>query len=835
VVEPVVLRPGGLGIAEAVLDPLPTGVLIIELDTARVLYANRAAQRLGGAHAAPARRLAAREAFEDLRLELTTPAGVRDLRLAGTLSHLVDGTEVGVLTVEDVTDVENALRRGRMLAEAGGGIADSLDLAETLSAVGHITVPAYADWCFVELLRDDGAIERVLIQHRDPSKQGFVEEYDRRYPLDPDAPIGSAAVIRSGEPELIPELTDEMLAAVALDPEQHRLLTSAGFRSSVIVPMRVRGTVIGDLALVHAESGRTYDEQDIPIVQHLADRCALAIDNARLHNEAQRTRDELRTVLGGIADAVTAQDLSGRVVYANDAALEVLGYDSVEALATASVEELRERFEFTDEEGRPLPVDRLPGRQALMGTVTPDPIVVRHRNFPDGELRWTRVQATPVLDETGAPRLAINVVEDITEIKRAELGYRFLAEASRVLSGSLDYEGTLRAVADLAVPHIADWCGVDVLEEGEVSRVAVAHVDPSRVQLAHELHRRYPPKPDDLVHQILVTGESHVFHEITDDMLVATAIDDDHLRIIRDLGMRSAMAVPMTLRDRVLGVITFVSSEAGRRFDAQDLALAEDLALRAAVAIDNARLYETSHAIAQTLQASLLPPHLPELPGAELAAVYRPAASGLDVGGDFYDVFNLAEDQWYLVVGDVCGKGAEAAAITALARYTIRAAAVRRRSPSAILRWLNDAMLSQDTDGRFVTIACAHLDLSRPAARLTVCCGGHPAPLVLRASGRVEEISSVGTLLGMVAEPDLQDRSVELGPGDTFVTYTDGLTDAAAPERTWTPEDVAAALAATHGGTATRIAQRLVDAAIAGVASPRDDVALLALRMAPRP
>jgi serine phosphatase RsbU (regulator of sigma subunit)/PAS domain-containing protein len=827
----MVSRPGGLGVAEAALDPLPAGVALIELDTARVLYANRAAQRLGGAPGELARRLADRETFEDVRLQLTTPGGVRDVRVAGSLSRLADGTDVGMLTLEDVTEVEVALRRSRMLAEAAGGIADSLDLTETLAAVGRITVPAYADWCFVELLRADGAIDRVLIQHRDPGKQGFVEEYDRRYPLDPDAPIGSAAVIRTGEPELIPELTEEMLAAVAADPEQLRLLASAGFRSSVIVPLRVRGTVIGDLALVHAESGRIYDESDIPVVQQLADRCALAIDNARLHNAARRTRDELQTMLGGVADAVTAQDPTGRLVYANPAALAVLGYESVEAVMAAPVADLVGKFEYTDELGRPLPVERLPGRQALMGVAAPEPVVVRHRTAPDGELRWARVQATPVLDESGAPRLAINVIEDITDLKRAELGYRFLAEASRVLSGSLDYEGTLRTVADLAVPHVADWCGVDVIEGDEISRVAVAHVDPARVELAREFQRRYPPEPDSLIHQVIATGRSQVIREITDEMIVGAAIDDEHLRVIRELGMRSVMVVPMTLRDRVLGAISFVSAEAARLFDAQDLALAEDLALRAAVAIDNARLYEASRTIAQTLQASLLPPHLPELPGAELAAVYRPATSGLDVGGDFYDVFNLAEDQWYLVVGDVCGKGAEAAAITALARYTIRAAAVRRRSPSAILRWLNDAMLTQDTDGRFCTIACAHLDLSRTPARLTVCCGGHPCPLVLRAGGEVEEIGAPGTLLGMVEDPELQDRSVDLGPGDAMVAYTDGLTDAAAPARTWSPQDIAAALAAQHGRNAVAIAQRVVDAAIGDVASPRDDVALLALRM----
>jgi PAS domain S-box-containing protein len=834
VVEPVVSRPGGLGVAEAVLEPLPAGVALIEPGSGRVLYANRELERLGGAPGEAVRRLAQGEEFDDLRLDATASHGLRRVSASGSRGRFPDGTEVGVLALADVTDAEAAERRSQVLAHVAGGLADSLDLAETLSAVGRLTVPDYADWCFVELLNPEGGIDRVLIQHRDPGKQAFVEEYDRRYPLDPDAPIGSAAVIRSGEPELIAELSEEMLAAVATDPEQLRLLTSAGFRSSVTVPLLVRGAPIGDLALVHAESGRQYSADDIAVVQGLADRCALAIDNARLHSEARRARDELQTMLGGVADAVTAQDATGRVVYANPAALAQLGYDSVEAIAAAPVDELRERFEFSDDAGRPVPVERLPGRQALMGE-TPEPIVLRHRVAPDGELRWARVQATPVLDEVGTVRMAINVIEDVTEIKRAELGYRFLAEASRVLSGSLDYEGTLRAVADLAVPEIADWCGVDVVEGDEINRVAVAHVDPARVELAREFQRRYPPEPDSLIHQVIASGESVVIPEITDEMIVAAAVDDDHLRMVRKLGMRSAMTVPMTLRDRVLGAITFVSAEAARRFDEQDVALAKDLALRAAVAIDNARLYEASRALARTLQASLLPPHLPELPGAELAAIYRPAASGLDVGGDFYDVFNLTEDQWYLVVGDVCGKGAEAAAITALARYTIRAAAVRRRSPSAILRWLNDAMLSQDTGGRFCTIACAHLDLGRIPARLTVACGGHPAPLVMRADGHVEELGAAGTLLGMVHDPELQDRSIELGAGDAVVAYTDGLTDAAAPARTWSPEDLATALAGARGRSATAIAQHMVDAAIGDVAQPRDDVALLALRMAPRP
>ena len=355
-------------------------------------------------------------------------------------------------------------------------------------------------------------------------------------------------------------------------------------------------------------------------------------------------------------------------------------------------------------------------------------------------------------------------------------------------------------------------------------------------RLAREVQRRYPsdPKSEQGVYGVLRRGVAELYPEVTDEMLVAAAQDPEHLALLRSLDMRSGMVVPMTLRDRVLGVITFASAESGRRFDEEDLALAQDLALRAAAAVENARLYEATASIAKTLQSSLLPPVLPELPGMEIAAAYRPAGAGLEVGGDFYDVFGTAEDQWYAVIGDVCGKGAEAAAVTALARYTIRAAAVRRRSPAGILRWLSDAMLSQQTEeiGRFCTIACLHLDLSRSPVRVTVACGGHPLPLLVRADSSSEEIGEPGTLLGLVPQPSLQDRTAELREGDTLVLYTDGLTEALAPRRVWSPEELAEAALTAAGGPAAATVSGLMDATIGSLLAVRDDVAVLALRAA---
>ena len=709
---------------------------------------------------------------------------------------------------------------------------DSLDYGETLAAVARLAVPAYADWCFVELLMPDGRIERVVIEHADPSKRGLIEEYDRRYPLDPDSPIGSPNVIRTGEPELMSDIPDEFWAAVAQDPGQHRLLEEVGIVSALAVPMRVRGTVIGDIALAHSSSGRRYTEEDLPRAQDLADRCALAIDNARLHTTAQRSHDDLKAIVEGVADAVTAQAPDGRLVYANDAAVRLLGFADAEELLAAPPTEIRDRFEMLDEDGRDIPLERLPGRRALAGE-RPPPLTVRYRRHGDVEVRWSRVQSTPVFDEQGEVRLAINVIEDITDIKRAELGQRILADAGHVLAGSLDYQKTLQAVARLAVPAVADWCAVDLAVAHGLERVAVEHVDPARVALAHAVHERYPPEPgsDRGALGVLRSGRAELYRNVTDEILVQSARDDEHLEILRSVGLRSAILAPMTLRDRVLGVISFVSAESGRRFDEHDLALAQNLALRAAAAVENARLYEAASAIAQTLQASLLPPVLPELPGAELAAAYRPAGAGLEVSGDFYDVFSTEDDHWYLVVGDVCGKGAEAAAVTALARYTIRAAAVRRRSPAAILRWLSDAMLQQsDGSDRYCTIACAHLDLSRPPGRVTVACGGHPLPVLVREDGAVEEVGTPGTLLGLVPSPDLQDRSTDLGAGDTLLLYTDGLTEAGAPERVWSPEDLEAAARRAAQGSVGATVDRLVDAAIGSLHTVRDDVAVLALR-----
>ena len=294
------------------------------------------------------------------------------------------------------------------------------------------------------------------------------------------------------------------------------------------------------------------------------------------------------------------------------------------------------------------------------------------------------------------------------------------------------------------------------------------------------------------------------------------------------------MSIPLQTRGRTLGAITFVSASSTSRYGEDERALAEALAQRAAVAVDNARLYGERDHIARTLQRSLLPPELPAIPGVELAARYRPAGEGNEVGGDFYDAFPTGEMTWSVVIGDVCGKGPEAAAVTGLARHSLRAASVGERRPSAALRVLNEAMLQRDTEQRFCTVCYVRVHRAPEGARLTVCCAGHPLPLVLRADGAVEVVGRAGALLGVFAEPELSDVPVDLGPGDTVLLYTDGVTEEHGDDGFFGFPGLQETLAGCAGTDAESIAGRIEEAvAEFRPGAPRDDLSVVVLRLLP--
>jgi serine phosphatase RsbU (regulator of sigma subunit)/CHASE3 domain sensor protein len=293
-------------------------------------------------------------------------------------------------------------------------------------------------------------------------------------------------------------------------------------------------------------------------------------------------------------------------------------------------------------------------------------------------------------------------------------------------------------------------------------------------------------------------------------------------------------SLPLVAYGRTLGVLSFGFARSVA-FDEDERALLTALAAQTAIAMARAELYEREHTVSQTLQASLLPRALPAVPGIDLAGRLESGAKGVEVGGDFYDAFALDGGAWGVAIGDVCGKGVDAAALTALARHSVRAAAHAYDSPAAVLNALNRAVIDESRAGQFLTAIFARLAPrgdGRPGFRLALACGGHPPPVVIDAEGVPRALECTGTLLGVIDDPKIVDTEIDLEPGDTLLLYTDGLTEASAPERTLSTPEVAELLAAVRGETAAQTAEGCLSSAIAaGGGVTRDDIAVLVVQV----
>lgn len=1017
------------------------------------------------------------------------------------------------------------------LDAAGAVLASSLDYERTLADLARHIVPRMADWCAVDVLGDDGALRRLAVEHVDPAKRAWALELVDRYPPDPAAPVGAPHVISTGRPDLLRDIPDKLIEAGARDPEHLRLMREIGLTSMMVVPLTAGGRTFGAITLVSAESGRHYDEDDLSFAEALAYRAALAVENASLFTEARDAEQRYRGLVDS-TDAIVWEAEAGleRFTFVSRRAEELLGHpirrwlgepgfwrqivhaddqevalEAFESAATGGKRDIEFRalaadgrtvwlrcicYGVRDPTGRPalhgLMVDTterkireqrqeaqfatvkvlseagtleeaaprilralgeslgwefgalwtedqlagvlrcrlvwqaaegrrpdfeeltramrfrpgigLPGRVWESGRAHWIPDVAADDNFPrargaqreglhgafgfpieshgrvvgiveffaddirepdenllrmvtsigaqvgqfmerkwaEEEVRFQRtllqsqseatidgilavspegrilytnrrfremwgipdeVVATnadsaaleSVLDRLVDPegflervtflyehpdeesRDEIHLVDgrifdrwtaalrdpnglsygrawyfrDVTEQKRAEQALQeskeraaFLSEASSILASSLDYTTTLRAIARLTVPTLADWCVVDIVgDDGSVNRMAVAHQDPAKQELAESIqiraHYQIDPEAPRGVPKVLRTGEPEMATTIEDSWLEhVTSRDLQYLELLRALGFKSYICVPMVARGKILGAITLVTAESDRRYSTADLALAEELGRRSALAIDNARLYHERAYVARTLQESLLPPHLPEIPGVEVASCYRAAGEGNEVGGDFYDVFHVGGRSWAAVMGDVCGKGADAAAVTALARYTLRAASMQARRPRKILGLLNEAMVRQRDDQRFCTVAYARLEPTAAGSRVAVASGGHPLPLVVRVDGRVESAGIPGTLLGVFPEPELHDYAFEMAPGDALVLYTDGVVEARFADEVFGEERLRELLRSCAGREAAETCQLIEHAVLEfQQGNPRDDIAILVVRI----
>ncbi|MET8854006.1 SpoIIE family protein phosphatase [Amycolatopsis sp. NPDC004625] len=337
----------------------------------------------------------------------------------------------------------------------------------------------------------------------------------------------------------------------------------------------------------------------------------------------------------------------------------------------------------------------------------------------------------------------------------------FLLKASTVLADQLDHVQTLQGLADLLAPVVAPLCTVDIVEDGRLRRVACAADTPRHAALLAEA-------PVATVEDVLVSGRTEIVPAPPGD-------GDTWAR----LGVTAHLCVPLTERNQTFGAVTLFRTD-GSPFDERAVSLAEEVARRGASAARNARQYQQRVTLARDLQAGLLMPDPPEIPGADLATFYHPAGEGLEIGGDFYDVFPLDETTWAFLLGDVCGRGPAAATTTALVRHTARAVAPLLRDPVAIVRAIDTALGNRPHahGSDFVTLIHGHLTPTAAGLEITLVRAGHNHPLLLDDTHQVHELHIPGCLLGMIPEPRLQARRFLLKPGESLIMLTDGILEA---------------------------------------------------------
>jgi phosphoserine phosphatase RsbU/P len=455
---------------------------------------------------------------------------------------------------------------------------------------------------------------------------------------------------------------------------------------------------------------------------------------------------------------------------------------------------------------------------------------------PDGSIVSAHVVDSPLHDDHGRLVGVASIALDLTARRRAENRLRAQYEIARTLGEAHSIEGAsralLRTVCEALGWDVGALWGLDV-ERSVLRCLATWRAPGCHAAAFEEVSARTTFRVGvGLPGRVWASGAPAWIPDVAQDPNFPRATDAG-----AD-GLHGGFAVPIRRGRDVLGVIEFFASESRPPDDAM-LEMMDAAGAQIGQFIERTETErelrvsrEGLAQLAQTLQQSLLPPHLPSIPGVEIAAHYEAARNGSDVGGDFYDVFESARNDWSIVIGDVCGKGPEAAALTALVRYTTRAAAIQTRRPRLVLSLVNEVVLRQSEE-QFCTAAYVRLRPEDGGARLTVSCAGHPLPMLLRADGEVESIPARGRVLGPFTDLESVDRVVQLDPGDALLLYTDGVTDARDADGSFFGEERLRKTLESCAGSGADDMVKAIDRKLNEFhgGQPRDDIAFVVLRV----
>src|SRR6476620_1996885 len=578
------------------------------------------------------------------------------------------------------------------------------------------------------------------------------------------------------------------------------------------------------VAEFHTRAFNPQSEELMALLASFADQLGTFIARRRAEAkgaEAERFRQHLAEVVRGTGDAVLSKDRDGIVTTWNPAAARLYGYSPEEAIGR-HISFIVPADHKDEEKGI---LDRIKRGERLETYET-------ERVRADGSRISVSLTVSPIRSPMRGLIGASVVARDITAEVRRRRAQEFLVTASRLLDNSLDPTETARTIVSTAVPELAELCLIDFRRhDGWLGDSVVAGANLEMAARLERIRHEQPldPNGEHPVAQVLRLNQPMVWRDLTAPAVVdKLSQNSDHLQLMKDAGYNSAAVVPLIARGRTLGALAFLHAHGDLRYDQGDLEFLAELGERAALALDNARLYRERDRIAKNLQRGLRPPHPAQVPGLDIAVVFEAAGEGIEVGGDLYDVIPTADGCWILV-GDVAGKGSAAAGVSVALRHSVRGLTREIEEPDEVLRRVNELLLTGESLNDFATAMLAHLCRDQGGWQLTLASAGHP-PAVLTGADAPQLLGG-GSVLGAWSEANVERHQLRVGAADTLTLCTDGWLEAGPSTSHQGPEAFAEMTQALSGLELEEMTARLrADAVGRSAGRLRDDLVLLAVR-----
>lgn len=606
---------------------------------------------------------------------------------------------------------------------------------------------------------------------------------------------------------------------------RYEVSAELGLEAALAIPVPI-GAPESVLAVAefHTLSFNPQSEELMALLAGFADQLGTFIARRRAEArsaEAERFRQHLAEVVRGTQDAVLSKDLDGIVTTWNPAATRLYGYSAEEAIGR--------HISFL------VPPDHKDEEQVILERVKRGERLETYeteRIRADGARIAVSLTVSPIRSPLRGLIGASVVARDITAEMRRRRAQEFLVAASRLLDTSLDPEETARTIVSTAVPELATLCLIDFRRpDGWYGDSIVAAADPEIAARLERIRRESPldPASEHPVAQVLRLNQPMIWRDLTSPEVVdKVSQNEEHLQLMKEAGYHSAAVVPLVARGRTIGALSFLHAHSNLRYDPGDLEFLTELGERAALALDNARLYRERDRVAKNLQRGLRPPRPAEVPGLEISVVFEAAGEGIDVGGDLYDVLPTEDGCWVLV-GDVAGKGSTAAGVSVAVRHSVRGLVREIAEPDEVLRRVNELLLSGESLNDFATAMLARLQREEGGWRIVLASAGHP-PAVLVTAARPELLGG-GSVLGAWQEAKVERHERRFGSSDTLALCTDGWLEAGPVASHQGPETFAEMTQSLAGLELDEMTERLrADAVGRSAGTLRDDLVVLAIR-----